>query len=62
MSKESTQRQRKPVKKVEKPMKYDEDEASSDIESFEANCIYCQGIFLHSKAGEVWVKCSMFGY
>jgi hypothetical protein len=61
MSKESTQRQRKTVKKVEKPVKNDDD-ASSDSESSEENCIYCQEIFPHSKAGQVWVKFSLCGY
>jgi hypothetical protein len=50
-SKVSTQGQRKPVKKEEKPVKNYEDEASSDSESSEENCIYCQEIFSHSKAG-----------
>jgi hypothetical protein len=36
--------------------------ASSDSESSEENCICCQEIFSHSKAGEVWVKCSLCGY
>jgi hypothetical protein len=42
-------------------VKHDEDEASSDSESSEENCIYCQEIFSHSKVGEVWVKCSLCG-
>jgi hypothetical protein len=50
------------VKKVEKPVQKDEDEASSDSESSEENCIYCQEIFLHSRAGEDRVKCSLCGY
>jgi hypothetical protein len=61
-SKESAQRQRKPVNKVEKPMKNDKDEASSDSESSEENHIYCQEIFSHSEADEGWVKCSLCGY
>jgi hypothetical protein len=61
-SKESTQRQRKPVRKEEKPIKNDEDEGSSGSESSEEICIYCQEIFSHSKAREVWVQCSLCGY
>jgi hypothetical protein len=61
-SEESTQRQRKPVNMVEKPMKNDDDEASSDSESSEEVRIYCQEIFSHSEAGEAWVKCSLCGY
>jgi hypothetical protein len=48
--------------KEEKPVKNDEGEASSDSESSEKNCIYCQEIFSHSKAGVVSVKCSFCGY
>jgi hypothetical protein len=43
-------------------VKNDEGEASSDSESSEEICIYCQEIFSHSKVGEVWVKCSLCGY
>jgi hypothetical protein len=43
-------------------VKNDEGEASSDSESPEENCIYCQEIFSHSKGGEVWVKCSLCGH
>jgi hypothetical protein len=58
-SKENTRRQRKTDKKEEKPVTNDEGEASSDSEPSEKNCIYCKEIFSHSKADEVWVKCSL---
>jgi SAM-dependent MidA family methyltransferase len=48
-SKESTQRQRKPLKKVKTPVKNDEDEASSDSDSSDENCVFGQEIFSHSK-------------
>jgi hypothetical protein len=46
--------------KVGKSLKYDEDETRSGSESSEENCIYCQEIFSHSKAGEGWVKSSVW--
>jgi hypothetical protein len=48
-SKDSAQRQRKPMKEEEKTVRNDENEVSSDSESTEENCIYCQEIFSHSK-------------
>jgi hypothetical protein len=45
-------------------VKNDEDEASSDSESSEENCMYCQQIYSHSKPGEVCVEavCVVIGH
>jgi hypothetical protein len=52
-SKESTQRQRKPVNKVQNPVKNDEDEASSDSESSEENLSIARRYFHAPKLAKV---------
>jgi hypothetical protein len=58
ISKLCTRGQRKPLKKVQRPVRNSENEHGLDCESSERNCIYCEQILSNSMPSEGWVECS----
>jgi hypothetical protein len=50
------------IREGTKAMKNSEDEAGSDSESSEQNCINCLETFSNSTASDGWVECTLYGH